>query len=76
MLASRSLLGALRCSEQVSHLPHHHGEQVNTTKPKTTSYLTSWIQMLKEEPRAILKALGAAKKAADLIAPEVTTGEA
>ena len=34
------------------------------------SYLQSWIQVLKEDPRALLKALGAAKKAADLIAPE------
>lgn len=40
------------------------------------SYLGNWIEALKEDPRALLKALGAAKKAADLIAPEVIEEEA
>lgn len=40
------------------------------------SYLASWIQTLKEEPKAVLKALGAAKKAADLIAPAAVEVEA
>lgn len=47
-----------------SELQHHAG------------YLNSWIQVLKEDPRALLKALGAAKKAADLIAPEAPAEEA
>lgn len=39
------------------------------------SYLNSWIEVLQEEPRALLKALGAAKKAADLIAVEAQAEE-
>jgi antirestriction protein ArdC len=39
------------------------------------SYLNSWIEVLREDPRALLKALGAAKKAADLIAPEAQAEE-
>ncbi len=33
------------------------------------SYLTSWCQVLRDDPKAVLKALGQAVKAADLIAP-------
>ena len=44
--------------------------QIGSELKEHASYLGSWCQILKEDPRAVLKALGAAKKAADLIAPE------
>ncbi len=50
--------------------------QIGSELQEHASYLQSWVQVLKEDPRAVLKALGAAKKAADLIAPEVVEEEA
>lgn len=44
--------------------------QIGSELQEHASYLNSWVQVLKEDPRAVLRALGAAKKAADLIAPE------
>lgn len=50
--------------------------QIGSELQEHASYLQSWIEVLREEPRALLKALGAAKKAADLIAPETAAEEA
>ena len=50
--------------------------QIGSELQDHASYLSGWIQCLKEDPRAVLKALGAAKKAADLIAPEPIAEEA
>lgn len=50
--------------------------QIGSELQEHASYLQSWVQVLKEDPRAILKALGAAKKAADLIAPEAPATDA
>jgi antirestriction protein ArdC len=44
--------------------------QIGSELQDHASYLNGWCQILSEDPRAVLKALGAAKKAADLIAPE------
>jgi antirestriction protein ArdC len=44
--------------------------QIGSELQDHASYLIGWCQILREDPRAVLKALGAAKKAADLIAPE------
>jgi antirestriction protein ArdC len=45
--------------------------QISSELEDHASYLGHWVQVLREEPKSLLKALGAAKKAADLIAPEV-----
>ena len=44
--------------------------QIGSELHDHASYLQNWVEVLKEDPRALLKALGAAKKAADMIAPE------
>ena len=44
--------------------------QIGSELKDHADYLGGWCQILREDPRAVLKALGAAKKAADLIAPE------
>lgn len=51
---------ALVCRRlQIDHQPEHHA-----------SYLANWCEVLREEPKAIMRALGQAVKAANLIAPE------
>jgi len=49
--------------------------QIGSELQDHASYLQAWVEVLKEDPRAVLKALGAAKKAADLIAPEAAAEE-
>ena len=44
--------------------------QIGSELKDHADYLGGWCQILREDPRAVLKALGAAKKAADLITPE------
>jgi len=48
--------------------------QIGSELEDHASYRGHWVQVLREEPRALLQALGAAKKAADLIAPETAKG--
>jgi antirestriction protein ArdC len=50
--------------------------QIGSELQGHADYLNGWCQVLREDPRAVLKALGAAKKAADLIAPEAIEAEA
>jgi antirestriction protein ArdC len=50
--------------------------QIGSELQGHADYLNGWCQVLREDPRAVLKALGAAKKAADLIAPEPIAEEA
>jgi len=50
--------------------------QIGSELKDHADYLGGWCQILREDPRAVLKALGAAKKAADLIAPEAIEEEA
>jgi antirestriction protein ArdC len=50
--------------------------QIGSELKDHADYLGGWCQILREDPRAVLKALGAAKKAADLIAPETIEEEA
>lgn len=46
--------------------------QIGCQLQNHAAYLKEWAQLLKEEPKALFKVLSDARKAADLIAPEVT----
>lgn len=45
---------------------------IETTQDNSAAYLASWIKTIKEDPRAVVVAAGAAQKAANLILGRVT----
>ncbi len=48
--------------------------EIGSTIANHASYLGYWVELLKESPRALLQVIGDARRAADLICPELMDG--